>query len=69
MGRLTQFIDYLTRPPDEFSKELVIYHYTHISITPSMKETRRTLRLYNKKKTPDGSPGPVPEWLVSDVPF
>ena len=51
MGRLTQFLDYMNRPSDEFSLDFVKSCYTHIEITPKLKELRKKLKWHKKEET------------------
>lgn len=46
MGRATQFFDYLTRQPQDFTLDFVKAHYTHLEITPAIKKIRRKLKLW-----------------------
>jgi len=45
MGRATQYFDYLTRKPEDFSLEIVD-RYTHFTISERAKKIRRELKLY-----------------------
>lgn len=46
MGKLTQYLDYLNRPPDKFSLDFVISKYTHIEITYALKQLRKRLKWF-----------------------
>ena len=46
MGRITQMYDYMNRKPEDFSKELVVGHYTHFTIDYNSKKIRRSERWY-----------------------
>ena len=52
MGRATQIMDYLTRPPEDYDLRFALFHYTHFTITPELQKIRITLKLYNRKKHP-----------------
>lgn len=52
MGRATQIMDYLTRPPEVIDQRFMLFHYTHIDITPQLQKIRVTLKLYNRKRNP-----------------
>lgn len=41
MGRATQFIDYLNRPPEKLNKDFIDGHYTHFTIDDNTKSVRR----------------------------
>jgi DhnA family fructose-bisphosphate aldolase class Ia len=46
MGRVTQILDYLSRPSDKLGADFIKANYTHIEITPSLKELRKNLKWY-----------------------
>ena len=48
MGRLTQYMDYLNRKPENLDQRFIKFNYTHITITPELKKLRRKLKLYIK---------------------
>lgn len=43
--------DYLNRNPEDFSKDLVIGHYTHFTIDEISKKARRSVKWYNDNNT------------------
>ena len=49
MGRVAQFIDFLTRNPNNFKDFSIKVHYTHLEITPRMREMRRKFKFWKKK--------------------
>ena len=50
MGRVTQYMDYLTRDPNDFWKEIQSEVYTHFTINEEAKKVRRRLRLYRPQE-------------------
>ena len=44
MGRLTEMVDYLNRPPEKFSTKVGVYDYSHFMIDDKAKEVRRNYR-------------------------
>jgi len=48
MGKLTQWIDYLTIEPKKLTFDHVAFNYTHFTIDSETKALRRKMRLYKK---------------------
>jgi hypothetical protein len=55
MGRVTQILDYLSRPSDMLSADFIKANYTHIEITPSLKELRKSLKWYRENEVPENA--------------
>jgi hypothetical protein len=48
MGKLTQYIDFLTRESDDMSADFIKANYTHIEITDELRAIRRREKWYIK---------------------
>jgi len=46
MGKLTQYLDYMGRKPEDFSLDFVKFNYNHIEITPELKKIRKREKWY-----------------------
>jgi len=44
MGRVTQLYDYLNRDPKDLTPDFIKANYTHLEITPGLKEKRKKYR-------------------------
>ena len=48
MGRVTQFLDYLSRPSELLTADFIKGNYTHIDITEETKKLRGELKWYKE---------------------
>lgn len=50
MGRLTEFLDYMSRKSEDFSSDFIKANYTHFTITEEDKEIRKREKWYKDEQ-------------------